>query len=483
MSVKRTKESFRHSLSYKLRVAVSLMSVLPMLVCFYLVSNYILPKAGLSIDILTVILVSVFIAVIGFLVVKQIFDRVMSVSNEAKLIAAGDVSRHLDIPHDDEVGDLGDALNQLTQRIRSNMDELKNYGEKTNEINIEIQKRVLVLSSLLQISSLVSQAAPLDDILKLVTEKARLLANSEVAYLFFRSEAKADFIMKVADGINAEHLLAVRLDSEPAIFKKLIQTNSVLVIDKQHPVQGAIRKDLEDKFRLRNTVALPIFVRGMVVGVLGIGNTHETYSYRKEDLELMDIFAKQAAIAVENDILVHRVEKLEIKDSLTGLYNEHYIRNRLQEEIKRAIAYQRPCSFILLEIDDFKGYHDAFGSLQSENALKKVAVLIKDSVTDIDRVSRFSDSSFAVVLPEKNKRQASGVAEDIRKKVEFTFNEDPDSRRRITISGSITENPLDGITAEELVTKAKELLDSAGQKHKNTVFGFKEKINDNKKNN
>jgi len=112
-----------------------------------------------------------------------------------------------------------------------------------------------------------------------------------------------------------------------------------------------------------------------------------------------------------------------------------------------------------------------------------VAALIKDSVTDIDRVSRFSDSSFAVVLPEKNKRQASGVAEDIRKKVEFTFNEDPDSGRRITISGSITENPLDGISAEELITKAQGLLDAGGGKQKNTVFGFKEKINDNKKNN
>ncbi len=115
-------------LKYKLKIAFCLMSVLPLLVCIYLVSNYVLPRAGLKMDITISILISIFIATAGFFLLKEVFDRIVSVSTAAKLIAAGDINRRLDVEHKDEVGDLGESLNQLTSRIRSNMDELKNYS-------------------------------------------------------------------------------------------------------------------------------------------------------------------------------------------------------------------------------------------------------------------------------------------------------------------------------------------------------------------
>lgn len=448
-------------LRYKLKISFYLMSILPLLVCIYLVSNYILPKVGLKLDIAASILISIFIAGVGFFVIKEVFDRILSVSSEAKMIAAGDISRKVYTTEEDEVGDLGEALNQLTQRIRSNMDELKSYSEKTTEINLEIQKRVLVLSSLLQISSLISQAAKLEDILKLTTEKSRLLANSDAAYLLFREETQEAFSMKVADGINSAYLLKIKMEPKETIFDKFSKASKPFILDKENVLPGDLSAAFYEKFRLKNTLALPVYLRGRVMGMLGIGNTKEPFLYRKDDIELLDIFAKQVAIAIENDLLLHRVEKLEIKDALTGLYNEPFIRSRLQEEIKRAIVYQRPCAFVLLNIDNFQKFHQNFGSLQAEATLKRIASLIRDSVTEIDRVARFADNEFAIVLPEKNKRQAQEITENIRKKIEFTFSEDPDTTRRLTISGGVSENPLDGIEAEELIAKAKELLSLA----------------------
>lgn len=458
-------------LKYKLRVAVSLMSILPLLVCMYLVSNFILPRTGTRLDITIAIAVSVFIAVIGFFVIKEIFDRVLSVTSEAKLIAAGDISRKVEAGREDEIGDLGESLNQLTQRIRLNMDELKNYGEKTAQINLDIQKRVLVLSSLLQISSLISQGAKLEDILKLTTEKSRLLANSDVAYLFFREEGFDEFQIKAVDGLNVQSLLQAKIKEETAgIFSKLIKSGRHLVMDNKNILPPNLREDLRQRLGLKNAMALPVYLKGRVAGILGIGNVKDSFLYAKDDLDLLDIFAKQVSIAVENDILMHKVEKLEIKDALTGLYNELFIRSRLQEEIKRAITYQRPCSFILLNVDNFQKFHESFGSLQAEGALKRVALLIRDSVSEIDRVARFGDNEFAVVLPEKNKRQAQETAENIRKKIEFTFSEEQDVNKRLTVSGGVSENPLDGINAEELVSKAKGLVSSAKQQGRNRII-------------
>lgn len=458
-------------LKNKLRVAAALMSVLPLLVCGYLVSNYILPNVGFKIDITLSLIISIFIAVIGFILVKEVFDRILSVTSDAKLIAAGDITRRIDHSQEDEVGDLGFALNQLTQRIRGNMDELRNYGEKTTEINLAIQKRVLVLSSLLQISSLIAQSAKLEDIFKVTTEKARLLANSETSYLLFREEGIETFSMKAAEGIKSAELFKIKVEPHE-IFERIIKNNRPFILDKENVLPENLIADFYEKFMLKNTLALPVYLRGRVVGIIGIGNTKEPFLYGKEDIELLDIFAKQISIAVENDILLHRVEKLEIKDALTGLYNETFIRGRLQEEIKRAVTYQRPCGFILFNIDNFREFHQNFGSLQAEAALKKIASLMKDSFSEIDRVGRFGDNEFAVVLPEKNKRQVQEAAEDLRKKVAFTFGEEHDARKKITISGGVAENPLDGIEANELISKAKDLVKLAKSQGKNRIAEF-----------
>jgi diguanylate cyclase (GGDEF)-like protein len=430
---------------------------------------------GLKIDIVASLLISIFIAAIGFFVTKEVFDRILSVTSEAKMIAAGDITHRLNVSGEDEVGDLGNALNELTQRIRNNMDELKTYGERTTEINIGIQKRVIVLSSLLQISSQISESEKLDDILKIAVEKAMFLASSDLAYLFFREENQETFCIRTAEGLNSDYLTGVKIEPTEEAFYKIINTNKALILDKQNLLPKDFSSFIREKLKLNNTLALPVCLYKRVIAVLGIGNTREDFSYTKEDIELLDIFAKQIAIAAENDVLMHNVRKLEVKDTLTGLYNEAFMHTRLQEEIKRAIVYQRPCAFILIDIDHFKKHNQSFGSLQGEAVIKRISALIKDSVSEVDRVGRIGDDEFAVILPERNKRQAQEVAENIRKKVEFSYSEDANLAHKITISVGVSENPVDGITSEDLVNKARELLQIAKQNGRNRVVSFKER--------
>jgi diguanylate cyclase (GGDEF)-like protein len=455
------------------------MSILPLLVSIYLLLDYILPQQDFKLDqtvttLMTIILLSIVLAILGFLLIKEVFGRIVSVCTEAKLIAAGDVSRSLKVECRDELGDLSGALNEITQRVLGNMGELKNYSEKTTEINIEIQERVVVFSSLLQISSLISQAARLEDIVKLTVEKSRLIGKSEISYLLLREEGQDSFSMKVSDGADAQHLLKLKVWPREELFNKIVNSNKPLLIDHDNTLPSEQFGAFYEKFRIKNTLALPVCLGGRVTAILGIGNNIASFSYRRQDMELLDIFAKQIAIAIENDILTRRLEKLEIKDTLTGLYNETFIRSRLQEEIKRAITYQRPCAFILLNIDNFKNFHDKFGSLEAETILKRIAYLIRDSVTEIDRVGRIGEDEFAIILPERNKRRAQDIAEDIRKKIEFTFSEEADISKRVTVSGGVSENPLDGIGSEELIVKARQLLEHAKKQGKNRISAFKE---------
>ena len=72
-------------------------------------------------------------------------------------------------------------------------------------------------------------------------------------------------------------------------------------------------------------------------------------------------------------------------------------------------------------------------------------------------------------LPEKNKRQAQEIAEQIRKKIEVIYNQEEDGAKKITLSAGVSENPLDGVDALQLINKAQELLHKAKLSGKNRV--------------
>jgi diguanylate cyclase (GGDEF)-like protein len=462
-----------YGVNYRLKIAFLLVFVLPLLVATYLASTYVvLPDLGLRPDILLLLLLSVFIAGIGFFLVRVAIHRFILLATEAKIIANGDFNHKVVTAVSDEVGDLGEVLNRLSQRIRGNMEELKSYSAKTTELNFEIQKRVLVLSSVLHISSLISEGSNLDELLQVAIEKARLLASSDAAFLLFGEARAGSLVMKVADGVECGYLMKVRIDSHEAIFHKIITSGRPFILDKQNAVSDDLRVAFYEKFRLKNAVVLPVYLRGAIAGIVGIGNTRDPFLYTKDDVELLDVFAKLIAIAVENNSLLHQVESLEVKDALTGLFNKSFIHNRLQEEIKRAIAYQRPCSFIILDIDNFKAFRQRLGSLRAEEVLKKIASLLRNSVSEVDRVARTGDNEFSIILPEKNKRQSQKIAEDIRARVEMVFGREPDASKNLTISAGVSENPLDGVEAEELISNAQELLALAKSRGKNRVESF-----------
>ena len=67
----------------KLMVAFQLMSILLFLLCVYLLSIYIFPKTGIKLDIIIYLAVSVFLAIVGLLVIKEVFDRLTSVTSAA----------------------------------------------------------------------------------------------------------------------------------------------------------------------------------------------------------------------------------------------------------------------------------------------------------------------------------------------------------------------------------------------------------------
>jgi len=454
-------------LRYKTLIAFSLMSLIPLLVTVWLATCYIFPNIniyfGLSLGNISFILfISLMISLLGLYLTKEMIDPIIKIAGDAKIIASGDIDKRIDIKREDEIGDLSTSLNIMTQKIKENLEELKAYGERTKLINIEINKKVLALSGLLQIGNLISSSTDLITNLDFIAQKISDVEEGAIVIVMILDSEKKEFKVVSHCNISNEKI-------EGMIIKEYDAVPQILYKDKNTYARAKIITTLLSAVEAKNIAILPILVSGKQHGIIVLANNREDFIFKEEERELLKVFVKQAAIAVENDLLIKKAKELAVIDELTGLYNQSYIHARLDEEIKRACIYQRPCGYLLVDVDNFRMLHNRFGELRTAELLKMLGEILKGSVTEVDKVARLTLDKFAVVLPEKNKRQSAAIAEDIRKKVEAELCRRMKVDEKITVTIGVSENPIDGSTADELEKKAERLVRDVKMLGKNRV--------------
>ena len=181
--------------------------------------------------------------------------------------------------------------------------------------------------------------------------------------------------------------------------------------------------------------------------------------------EIQDLTRSLKIISRNAKELLEKVEKLSLKDKLTGLYNTTYIRERLDEEIQRAIHYQRPCSFACIVIQNYEEFAVKNGEDSAEEVVKKVAQVFNGHTREFDRAARIGRGEFVVIFPDQNKKKCIGIVEKIAQEIAVL----PLARsaaKPLAVCAGISENPMDGVQADELFIKAQDRVKMAKQNGK-----------------
>ncbi len=459
----------------RLMVAFALMSVLPLLVLGYVVSGYAVPAVDSWVDLSVLIGVALLLALLGFMVATKLVFPVIRLASDAQAIASGDTERHVEVKEEGELGELGTALNRMTDWARENMAQLKAYGEQAKHLNMEINERVLALSYVLQASNLITQSVKLPEVRSFILEKLSQMEEAELNCVLEPLPGQEEtFLIRAAAGkdqVRVELLLNRKVVA-PWLAHSLRERRP-LVIDDRAGSSPVDKEFLENLLGMQNIFCQPLTCMGKPVALLVSANRRPAFVFEEETLNLLRVFAKQMMIAIENDFLSKRAAMLEVKDELTGLYNGAYIRSRLNEEVSRAVRYNRSVAFILLKIDEFPELQGAQGGAAAdEKLLRQVGDLLAARATEVDRVGRTGQDEFAMILPEQNKREAIELAEEIRAQIaEMRAAAGPRaSSHTLTVSAGVSENPIDGATGRDLLAKAVSALEQAKRQGKNRVI-------------
>jgi diguanylate cyclase (GGDEF)-like protein len=126
---------------------------------------------------------------------------------------------------------------------------------------------------------------------------------------------------------------------------------------------------------------------------------------------------KERHLTLERDHMLDKMQKLAITDGLTKLYNSRHFYNQLKIEVDRSNRYKHPLALLLLDIDHFKDYNDAYGHLEGDKVLIKIGEKIEGALRMMDSAYRYGGEEFTIILPETSGQEAVTVADRIRRSV------------------------------------------------------------------
>jgi diguanylate cyclase (GGDEF)-like protein/PAS domain S-box-containing protein len=113
-----------------------------------------------------------------------------------------------------------------------------------------------------------------------------------------------------------------------------------------------------------------------------------------------------------------RLERLAMQDPLTGLANRRRLEELLHKEFHRSTRLRRPISLIMMDVDWFKAYNDAYGHPAGDACLRLIAGAVSAVLREPgDLVARIGGEEFAVLLPNTSLDDALAVAERVRQAV------------------------------------------------------------------
>lgn len=212
------------------------------------------------------------------------------------------------------------------------------------------------LEALLDISKAINSTLVLDDILQMVMKRAIKLLRAERGFLMLLDNA-GQLQYKTAYNICKESLSSDDFKISMSIANTVAKTGeSIYTSDAQQDERFSKQKSVRE-LDLKSIMCVPLKSKEKIIGVLYLDNSSKTNIFLKSDLYVFELFAGQAAIAIENAKLYESLLAMKI-------YNENVVNRTpigimvVDNELKITIANRAS-----QEIFKRVGWRDGLGEL------------------------------------------------------------------------------------------------------------------------
>ncbi len=192
-------------------------------------------------------------------------------------------------------------------------------------------------------------------------------------------------------------------------------------------LDGAVRTELE---RFDPDILIPLSGLEGVYGIAVLGRKVVGDTYSALERMYIDKLTRFISIAIQNNL--HHQSS--ITDAKTGLFNNSYFMQRLNQEISHVSRHRTDAGVIMLDVDFFKKFNDTWGHLAGDEALSCLAAVLRETVRSEDVAARFGGEEFCVLGIECDAPGIFQMSERIRRAVEAMVIPFKDEKLSVTVS-------------------------------------------------
>jgi transcriptional regulator with GAF, ATPase, and Fis domain len=237
------------------------------------------------------------------------------------------------------------------------------------------------LYRMLDINKYINSEHNLKKLLELIMDSVIEMAGAERGFLILRE--RESLVIKVARNFDRESIKKPEFKVSHSVAEEVLRTGKPIIsadalTDPNLPAAGSVA-DL----KLRSLLCVPFRVREQSLGCVYIDNRFETGLFSEDDLPLLQGFADQAAIAIENARLFEENQRRQ--DELKRSHEEIA---RLNDQLKAKVEKQYvELAKVKQDLDsrraDVPLKHDFSSIIGNSRAMKEVFRLL-DRVIDTD---------------------------------------------------------------------------------------------------
>ncbi len=159
--------------------------------------------------------------------------------------------------------------------------------------------------------------------------------------------------------------------------------------------------------------AAPLVFRGRHQGLL-VALATQPRTFLPRDVDLIQSYAAQAAVALANARMYQELEELASRDHLTGLLNLREFHESLTRELERCKRYGGRFSVVLFDLNRFKAVNDSHGHAEGDRVLREAGEAFARTCRSSDLAFRVGGDEFAYILPESGEDAAAAAAGRLR---------------------------------------------------------------------
>jgi diguanylate cyclase (GGDEF)-like protein len=306
----------------------------------------------------------------------------------------------------------------------------------------------------------VARSDDLDDALALLLGLGCEHLDAASGAVFILDADRDELSLTVTSGIAAE------IDADASVVKDVSNSHDPLaeIVRLRHPAPVDDAGHVLALRGMQTAYLLPLVVRRdgieISLGAMALGFSGPLPAART--LASAEPLADLAAVTVERALTLsmgsERAEwfdRLAHIDLLTGLANRRTVDSIMELEVARAGRQGAALSVALFGIDRFGEIEAAGGNAAVDEALRRVAQVLTESVRLVDTIGRYGADEFLLLAPGPDglvvtERLVRGVARLA-----------PVDGRKLSLSAGIASFPMDGRTPEELLEVARRSMRQA----------------------